>query len=264
MLFGISTKVLRDYPLDEAISIAADCGYRAIELWVDDILRTPADKIVQLTDRLGLTRTVHLLTEDLNIASFNEGIRKESLKQHKEGLQYAADVAAAAATLHPGRKTAKTRTMEEAWNCQVNAVKELAQEAGELGVTLCVEGMEKISGEFILSCEDLEQIVRRCGPWSLGVTLDIAHLHTVGSVDTLLEAAKKLPVGNVHISQSCGVKPHLPLYDPTGEINYKSAIGILKTFYNQTMIVEGYIPNQGLEIARRSIRWYEQLMEENI
>lgn len=263
MLFGISTKVLRDYPLDVAISIAADCGYRAIELWVDDIVHTSADKIVQLTDRLGLARTVHLLTEDLNIASFNEGIRKESMRQHKEGLKYAADVAAAA-TLHPGRKTAKTRTMDEAWICQINAVGELAQEARKWGVTLCLEGMERISGEFILSCEDLDRVIRECDACNLGVTLDIAHLHTVGSVDTLLDAAKKLPVENVHISQSCGTKPHLTLYDPRGEINYQSAIPILRTFYDKTLIVEGYIPNQGLEIARRSIGWYEQLMEENI
>ncbi len=264
MLFGISTKVLRDYPLEDAIYIAADQGYQAIELWVDDVHQLHPDRIIQLTDRLGLTRTVHLLTEDLNIASFNPGIRKESLRQQAEGLRCAAQLGAGAATLHPGRKTAKTRTMEEAWACQTEAVRELAWVAGELGVTLCVEGMEKLNGEFILSCEDLAALLARCDVPGLSVTLDIAHLHTLGNVQTLLQQAKALPVGNVHISQSRGSKPHLTLFDPAGEIDCRGALAVLDTFYQKTVIVEGYVSGQGLEIARRSIRQLETMLEDRI
>ena len=94
MIFGISSKVMRDYKLEEAISIAGKYGYDAIEIWIDDFISsglTP-DQIIELTDTHNLKRTVHLRTDDLNICSFNEGIRNESVKQIKEGIFIASQI----------------------------------------------------------------------------------------------------------------------------------------------------------------------------
>lgn len=263
MVFGISTKVLRDFSLVEAVTIAQTCGYRAIELWVDDLLESgfTAEKIIQITDRSGLQRTVHLLTEDLNIASFNAGIRRESLRQQKEGIRRAADIGARAVTLHPGRKSAKTRALEEVWKCQMDSISELAITAEECGVTLCIEAMEKIAGEFVLTASDLKRVIDACAKPKLAVTLDISHLQTVGDVKQLLREAEGLPIGNVHISQSCCGKPHLPLYAEEGEIDYLEVFNLLRTFYDKTVIVEGYISNAGLEIAERSVQWYKDMIK---
>ena len=263
MVFGISTKVLRDFSLEEAITIVETCGYEAIELWMDDLLTSglPAEKIVQMTDRSGLQRTVHLLTEDLNIASFNAGIRRESLKQQKEGIRRAADIGARSVTLHPGRKSAKARNLEEAWKCQIDSINELAIAAEECGVTLCVEAMEKIAGEFVLTPYDLSRVINGCASSNLAVTLDISHLQTVGDVNQLLREAEGIPVGNIHISQSYCGKPHLPLYAQEGEIDYLEVFHILGSYYDKTVILEGYIPNAGLEIAEHGVQWYKNTIK---
>ena len=118
MTLGISTKVLRDYSLGEAIEIVHEYGYQEMEFRVDDLLGADlsVEEIIRLTDAYGIGRSVHLLTEDLNLASLNEPIRQESVRQEMEGLKLAARLGARTATLHPGRKTAKTGKLEEAWN----------------------------------------------------------------------------------------------------------------------------------------------------
>jgi len=262
MILGLSTKVMRDYSLEEGILIAKELGYKAIEFWIDDIKSsnmTPQE-IIELTDKYGIQRSVHLLTEDLNIASFNEGIRKESLRQQKEALKLAAQIGADNATLHPGRRTAKTRTLEEAWKVQLESISELAQTAKECGVTLCVEGMEKFPGEFILAPQDLRYVLDSCNQKDLQVTLDIAHLQTIGNSTELIKDSKDLPVGNVHISQAANGKPHYTVYDEKGEVNFEEVFKELSKFYNGALIIEGYIPQKGYEIAKTSMEWYQDIM----
>lgn len=261
MILGISTKVLRDYPLSKTIAIAQEFGYQEMEFWVDDLLTADIaiEEIIRRTDDSGIGRSVHLLTEDLNIASFNEPIRRESVRQEMEGLELAARLGARSATLHPGRKTAKTRTMEEAWTQQLRSIDALAQCAEDCGVKLCVEAMEQLSGEFILTGSDLDRIHSSLSRPHLAYTLDISHLHTVGNVYSQLDLAKHLPIGNVHISQSKGTKPHLALFDPAGEIDFRAALRKLREFYDGALIIEGYVAGQGREIARKSKQWYQEI-----
>ena len=263
MLFGISTKVLRDYTLEEAIEIIGKCGYGAVEIWIDDFLSsglTP-DRIIEITDFYNLQRTVHLRTDDLNICSFNEGIREESLKQIKEGIYITSQLNAIDATLHPGRKTSKSNTFEEAWDIQLKVIKELAECAKECGTVLCVEGMEKTGTDFVHTPEDLQRIVNECQNGALGVTIDISHLQTIGNAVSILKECRALPVQNVHVSQTTREALHLPLYTG-GDIDYSAIFKELKTFYNKALIVEGYKKNLGKELAENTIKWYNKIMEE--
>ena len=262
MRLGISTKVLREYSLTEAVKIAGELGYGAVEFWTDDLYAAgnEVDKALVLCEIYGMQKSVHLLTEDLNIASFNEGIRKESLRQQKEGIRLAGNIGAATATLHPGRKTAKTRSVEEAWKLQINSISELAVTAEESGVKLCVEGMEQLSGEFIQTPQDLERVLLEGSHQALAVTLDISHLQTVGDAEELLRNCSHLPVENVHISQSLNGKPHFPLEFENGEIDYMQALQILQSFYDDAVIVEGYVAGKGKQIAESSMRWYQKIV----
>lgn len=259
--FGISSKVLRDYTLKEAISIAEKCGYDVMEIWIDDLIMSglSTNEVISLTDYYGLKRSVHLRTDDLNIASFNDGIRVESVKQAKEGILLASQIKASEVTLHPGRKTSKTNSLEEAWILQLRSVRELAHTAENCSITLCIEGMERINGEFVLTINDLKYVLEQCQSEALGITIDISHLHTVGDACMFLKEAEKLPVRNVHISQSSQEAYHLPVFDSKGEIDYVKAFEILSGYYRGSVIVEGYVPEMGRELARESIRWYKNI-----
>ncbi len=264
MFFGISTKVLREYKLEEAIAIAGKCGYDAIEIWIDDFLSsglTP-NQIIALTDAHNLKRTVHLRTDDLNISSFNEPIRRESVKQMNEGVFIASQIKAEEATLHPGRKTSKTNSIDEAWTVQLASIREIADTARKCNTILCVEGMEKTGSDFILTPQDLNRVVNECQNGSLGVTIDISHLQTIGDAVSLLYESKTLPIHNVHISQTTASALHLPLFLGEGDIDYESVFDILKTFYDKAVVVEGYRKNMGIEIAEGSLKWWKKMMED--
>ena len=264
MKFGISTKVMRDFSLKDTISVAGDLGYDIIEIWIDDYLLSgfTADEVLKMTEDKNLKVSVHLRTDDLNIASFNDGIREESLKQAKDGIYIASSLKAEDVTLHPGRKTSKTNSVIEAFEVQRASVKELSDIACEYGVKLCVEGMEKINGEFITSPEDLRELIKGCNKKSTFVTVDIAHLYTWGDVIKNLEYMKNFPVSNVHISQANDKKIHLPLFSPDGKIDYKDVFKTLYSFYDGGVVVEGYVKNMGMEIAEKSINWYKNIMRE--
>ena len=264
MFFGISTKVLRDYKLEEAIAIAGKCGYDAIEIWIDDFLSsglTP-NQIIDLTDAHNLKRTVHLRTDDLNISSFNEPIRRESVKQMNEGMVIASQIKADEATLHPGRKTSKTNSVDEAWEVQLESIREISDTAKKCNVILCVECMEKTASDFVLTPQDLKRIVNQCQNGSLGVTIDISHLQTIGDAVRLLDESKTLPIHNIHISQTTAKALHLPLFFDEGDIDYRSVFGLLKTFYHKAVIVEGYRKNMGIVIAEGSLKWWKKRMAE--
>ena len=51
----------------------------------------------------GLEVSIHAPTVDINIASLNEGIRAESVRQMKECIDYAESINAHAITLHAGK-----------------------------------------------------------------------------------------------------------------------------------------------------------------
>lgn len=264
MILGISTKVMRDYSFGKTLDILHDIGYKAVELWVDDLLHADISnaEIIKRLEQYGMHKSVHLLTEDLNIASFNEGIRKESLHQQKEGIKRAAEIGAREVTLHPGRKTAKTRTLEEAWEIQLESIAELTQTAKQEKVILCVEGMEKFSGEFVQTIADLKRILDYCNNPKLAATLDIAHLQTIGNPKQMILEAKCLNIGNVHISQATKEKPHFPVFFEKGEVNFMDVFRELKRVYDGALIIEGYVAGQGIYIAEESMKWYRNIMEE--
>lgn len=263
MDFGISTKVLRDFNFKEGIELAISLGYDAIEIWIDDLLTSGAsyDDVIKLFEKNGLHKTVHLRTDDINIASFNQGIRRESIKQTKEGILAAAQLNAKEVTLHPGRKTSKTNSLEEVWKVQIDSITELAEYAADLKINLCVEGMENIKGEVVLMPTDLMSILKACKNDFLKVTVDIAHLQTLGDPVALLEEMKDLPVANVHISQTSEKELHLPLFDKSGLIDYTKIFNCLKSFYDGAVIVEGYKKGEGKQFAQESIKWYKNILQ---
>lgn len=264
MDFGISTKVIRDFEFQEGIELAASLGYDAVEIWVDDLLASGMsyDAVTTLFEKHGLHKTIHLRTDDINIASFNEGIRRESIKQTKEGIWAAAQIGATEVTLHPGRKTSKTNTPEEVWKVQIAAITELAEYASDLKINLCVEGMENLKGEVVCMPSDLLNVLNACNNEFLKVTIDIAHLQTWGDAVALLEEARTLPIANVHISQTSEGGLHLPLFDTSGLIDYVKIFHCLNCFYSGAVVVEGYKKGQGKEIAQRSIEWYKNILKE--
>lgn len=260
---GISSKLMQGYSLEEIFRCAAENGFGGVELWMNQAEESGmgAAKVKELADNFGIALQVHMDTRDVNLASTNRAIREACLRQVLSAVDFAADCGARVVTVHPGRITSEKEMVEREtlWGYQFEAFAALARRAQDRGVLVGVENMEKRANEFVLTQADVEKILRSVDSDSLGTTLDVAHLASIGGVPEAIEAWR-LPIVNVHISQS-GAKMHLPVFDDvSGTIDFQKVFPPLSRKYAGMLVVEGYVRGGEKENIRRTGEWLNRVL----
>lgn len=258
-----STEAYRLLPLRQALERIAGDGFEGAEIWVDHMWRSdmPAGDVRRLAEALSLGLTAHAVHRDINLTSANAGIRAESLKQVVESLQVAREMGARVVTVHPGHlSTVKDDPAPDYWDRQIDAFCRISDEAGRYGLTVGAETMEYRPAEFMLTAESMIRLLDAVDHPALGITLDIAHLYTLG--DALAYAGDLRKIVNVHISDAAPSKMHLPIGD--GAITFMGdTLGHLMTKgYDGALVVEGSFPGVERETSRNNLARMTSLREE--
>ncbi len=88
-----------EYDLEGFLEFASEGGFDFVQLgyeaplkWVGEVSKDRRRRIQNLAGRLGLQLYVHSVANGVNVASTNSGIRKESLSQIKEAIEFTCDV----------------------------------------------------------------------------------------------------------------------------------------------------------------------------
>ena len=107
MKISLSTKILWQMHLIDALKLIDERGYDGAEIWTNQIQRDINDlpgfkKYLQTS---GLEITLHSINDDINICSANNAIREVSIKQIEESIKLASLLDIKIVTVHPGRKT---------------------------------------------------------------------------------------------------------------------------------------------------------------
>jgi sugar phosphate isomerase/epimerase len=257
MDFLFSSNILADYPLKTALITLAENDISGVEIWVEHLwrLESPLNEVRKLMDSLGLKRTLHAPTRDVNITSSNPGIRKESLNQVLDALDIAYKLGIEVVTVHPGRMSSSKDTPEEFFDEQLNSLFAIARKAMQLGLRVAVEVMESKKGELVVLPQDLNTLLDAIGIDSLGATFDIAHaasfykgLATIETInDYIVDYMYQLKrIYNVHVSNSSSRKVHLPL--SRGEYDFLPVLSELSSIYSGTVSIEGFVPGEGMEV----------------
>ncbi len=139
----------KEYDLEGFIEFASKEGFDFVQLgyeaplkWVGEVSKDRRKRIQTLAKRLGLRVCVHSVTNAVNVASTNSGIRKESLSQIKEAIEFTYDVGAELLTVHPGWKDLYGyRYPDEAYALAIEGHCELAEVASEYGIRIGIENM---------------------------------------------------------------------------------------------------------------------------
>ncbi len=199
----------------------------------------------------GLRATVHAPYSDLNLASLNYPIWRESIRQTCCCIQHAAELTDRV-TVHPGFVSPVGKLVpEKVWEMQKTALVEIGRYAEDHGVLACVENMISIK-DFL--CRYPEEILGLTeGIAGIGVTLDIGHANTNGQVDAFLAHVKE--ISHLHIHDNHGQSDeHLALGD--GTIAWEKVGRIVARDYSGTVVIEG----RSLEEAKRSLaafrKWF--------
>lgn len=226
---GISTHFLPSTygeTLEDAVNMVSNSGIRCFELvpvgqaqvgypynypnvglWPRTLSKRDRERLKDLLSVFDLC-TIHGPHLDLNIASYNVGIREESVRQYMECLELAVDLEIETVTFHMGGQTkGYIRSPEEIAKYNIGFAEKASRFAEEYGLKVGYEtGSVRI----------LRMVFEEFSPAEFGLNLDIGHtiMQAVDPVDLMEECKDRLL--EVHFNGVChywgGFMEHVPIY----------------------------------------------------
>ncbi len=233
--FSSSSKVWEDIAWIYGIE---DAGFQGWEIVADGKYRLDSPEQVRRIDEAiastGLEITVHAPYADLNLATLNYPIWRESIRQISTCIEQAS-AWTDRVTIHPGYLSPVGKIMpQRAWQQQKDALREIGGVAADHDVLACLENMISIK-EFL--CRDPGELFGMTeGIPGMGVTIDIGHAHTLGLVGEFLPYLGR--ASHLHIHDNHGEHDeHLPLGE--GTIDWKRVGPAIVEAYTGVVVVEG-------------------------
>jgi sugar phosphate isomerase/epimerase len=252
MRIAASTSTTRELPLGEAVGLAADLGYDAIEVWAEHLWDqgvAPGVLRAAAASR-GLDLTLHGPQRDLNVTSTNAGIRRESQRQYLSALDDAAAMGASLVVFHPGATSSSGDDAAAFWPPLDEFFRKIAERAAALGLRAGIENMERRHLEFVTTPELVVGLLTCIGHPALGLTLDLAHQFYNGD-DLHLEGLRPHLL-HVHVSGSTREKVHVPLAD--GIHVLQPSLVALAGFFSGLVTIEGFVRGRAREVLQENIQ----------
>jgi sugar phosphate isomerase/epimerase len=244
--FSSSSKVWDDIGWVYGI---ADTGYEGWEIVADGSYRLDnPENVTRIADVIGslsLGISVHAPYADLNLATLNYPIWRESVRQVCTCIRQASEWTDRV-TIHPGYLSPIGKIMpERAWQQQKEALIEIGSVASDHSVLACLENMIGIREFLCKMPEELAGMVE--GIEGIGITIDIGHANTVGLVREFLPFLSA--ASHLHVHDNHGVHDeHLVL--GAGTIDWITVGKSIARDYTGIAVVEG----RSLEDGKESLR----------
>ena len=208
MKLGFTTLAVFMKENNEIIDLARKHDFGIIEILGEEMILEKDNH--EFMD-CGLDIRIHSPTVDINIASLNKGIRKESVRQIINCAHIAEDLNASAITVHPGiigRNEPHLR--EQAMLFSIESIGEIIDNSN---VAISVENMP-VRGKFLgNTVEEIERIQEETGCY---LTIDTGHGNTCGNLEEMLNLKK---ISYCHLNDNDGKKDqHIALGDGTMDL----------------------------------------------
>jgi sugar phosphate isomerase/epimerase len=243
--FSSSSKVWDDiswvYGIEEAgyagWEIVGDGNYQL----TDPVCFSKIEEVIAST-HLGIT--VHAPYGDLNLATLNDPIWRESIRQICSCIESASEITDRV-TIHPGYLSPLGKLMpEKVWNFQKEALRQIGKCAQEHSVLACLENMIGVK-EFL--CRLPEELIGMTeGIEGIGMTFDFGHANTMGKVADFLAVVHK--AHHIHIHDNNGMSDeHLALGE--GTIPWANVGKKIATEYTGVIVIEG----KSIDEAKKSL-----------
>lgn len=221
-----------------------ETGYEGWEIVADGSYRLDnPENVARIADVIGslpLGISVHAPYADLNLATLNYPIWRESVRQVCTCIRHASEWTDRV-TIHPGYLSPVGKIMpERAWQQQKEALAEIGSVASDHSVLACLENMIGIREFLCRMPEELAGMVE--GIEGIGITIDIGHANTVGMVREFLPYLSA--ASHLHVHDNHGVHDeHLPL--GAGTIDWDMVGRSIARDYSGIVVVEGRSLEEG-------------------
>ena len=209
MKLGFTTLALFMEPNNDIINLAKKNGFEIIEILGEDPFYEKDNG--EFKD-CGLDIRMHAATVDINIASLNKGIRKESVKQMIQCGKYAENINANTITIHPGIIGRNDPHLRK-WALELT-IESLGEIIDNTNVEISVENMPVRSKFLGNTVEEIEMIQNETG---CSLTIDTGHANTCDNLKEMLELKN---ISYCHLNDNDGKKDqHITLGEGTLDLN---------------------------------------------
>ncbi len=220
MKTGFSTLALFMSSLEQFLETASKDGFQLIEMlcegpyWPRNMLSMNKREF-EVFDSYEIDVFMHAPTIDLNPASLNPGIRKETLKQLEETIDFASCIGAKAITTHPGlihRLEERIRNLGMVYS--IETLQRANNYAEEIGIMFSVENMPNNHVYLCNSSKEYEFFIEECGSYA---TVDTGHANTSDDPESFFKLKK---IAYYHLNDNDGKKDqHLALGEGNFDLN---------------------------------------------
>jgi sugar phosphate isomerase/epimerase len=226
MKLGFTTLALFMEPNNDIINLAKQHDFEMVEILGEDPFYKKDNG--EFKD-CGLDIKIHAATVDINIASLNSGIRRESVNQMIKCGNYAEKIGAETITVHPG-KIGRNEPRLRKWALEI-ACESVGEIIDNTNVEISVENMPVRQSFLANKVEELEMIQSETG---CALTIDVGHGNTCNNLEEMLNLKN---ISYCHLNDNDGIKDqHITLGDGTLDLNLlrkiDSAIIELNNFDN--------------------------------
>lgn len=222
--------------IPKALELLKQDGFNAVSIFVED----SHDWLRKNWVDVGITPIMHSNFIDINLASSNQGIRKECVRQLKEEVLLAKDIGCKIITFHAG-KFQNIHQKEDAQNKFFESMQEVIPFAVQNNVALSVEYLEKDINFLCSSLEGARFVLEKFP--LLALTLDAAHavMNEEDPIKIYDELKKKIKV--IHISGFLPEKSHVEVSLVESEYDFTDFIKKIKDF-------EGFVEIENREYSK--------------
>jgi D-psicose/D-tagatose/L-ribulose 3-epimerase len=228
-------------------------GFEGVELFLSP--EEPADIpfVQEELTRLGLERTTCVvLPRNAHLPSPDVETRRRGVAFLNQCVERTADLGARlmCGPLHSGLgvMTGQRRTEDE-WNRSVEGLRKVARRARELGVTLCVEPLNRFETYFLNTQEDAARFVDEIGEPNVRVHYDTFHANIEEKDPVQALRTLGTRVGHVHISENDRGIPG------TGHVDWQGSLRALMDIgYNGWLTIESFAQPEP-ELASAACIW---------
>ncbi len=224
-------------------------GFDGVELFLSPEEPAQLQAVKSMLDRANLERTTcSVLPREAHLVSPQPEVRARGVEYLKKCVSRTAELGArlVCGPIYAGLgvMSGGRRTQEE-WNWAVEGLQLVARYAQELGVTLCVEPLNRFETYFLNTLEDAARLIHEIGAPNIRVHFDTFHANIEEKDPCAALRSVGKDVGHVHISENDRGIPG------TGHNDWRGVLLALKEIgYDGWLTIESFAqPEPELAVA---------------
>ncbi len=185
-----------------------------------------------LKEEYALTYTLHAPFCGVNLASVNPNIRKASVDEILNSIDYASRLGCALVVVHPGVVSyprSLSAFQRAAQENELNSFLQICEQAERYKLLVCIENMPRLPPAFkeTWTGDDMLRIVDSCESPYVQIALDVGHCNTTDIPITSMIKKFDKHIKHVHIHDNDGIRETHSIVGQ-GSINWQSVIRALR------------------------------------